>query len=122
MFANYDYSNFPEVNVLFNGEPNNNYDFQLFLDQWLQLYKDKREFTFIFNMKDISYANPIYCYKLANFISKLKQRDIQYLQSTTFINMNLLMNKLLEFIFFIQTPVSRVIIKYNDGYTKEIYP
>ena len=51
MFANYDYSNFPEVKVTFEGTIKETSDFTLFIDQWKELYNDKREFTFLFDMK-----------------------------------------------------------------------
>jgi len=122
MFAVYEYENFPEVKVILNGAPENESEFQLFLDQWLKLYEDKQNFSFIFDTKDISYANPTYCYKIANFISELKKRDVQYLQSTTIMNMNSFMNKLLELVFYIQSPIAPVTIIYEDGSTKVINP
>ena len=73
-------------------------------------------------MKDISYANPKYCYRIANFIEEFKKRDIQYLQSTTIINMNSFINKLLELVFYIQRPIATVSIIYEDGTVKVIDP
>jgi len=122
MFAIYEYSNFPEVKVTFNGGPKDDSDFQLFLDQWEKLYEDKNNFTFTFDMKNISYANPKYCYRIANFISELKKKEIQYLLSTTIINFNSLINKLIELVFYIQKPIARVSIVYEDGTIKIIDP
>ena len=73
-------------------------------------------------MKDISYAHPTYCYMVAHFINELKQNKIHYLLSTTFIHMNSIMNKLVELVFLIQTPVAPVSIIYSDGSVKVINP
>ena len=41
MFANYDYTEFPEVKVTFDGVINDENDFTLFIDQWRKLYEDQ---------------------------------------------------------------------------------
>ena len=46
MFANYDYTEFPEVKVTFDGSINNETDFTLFIDQWRNLYEDQQELLF----------------------------------------------------------------------------
>ncbi len=115
MFAIYDYSNFPEVNVSFNGIITNENDFLLFIEAWNQLYNDKREFTFIFDMKNIGLINPKYCFKMALFISDLKKQKKQYLLKSKIINVNKIMNILLRITFTIQSPVAPVEIYNNDN-------
>ena len=113
MFANYDYTEFPEVKVTFDGSINNETDFTLFIDQWRNLYEDKNYFTFLFDMSGMGYVNPKYCYKMALFISELKRQDIQYLTSTRIINVNRYLYYLLQLIFALQGPVAPVTIVYN---------
>ena len=115
MFARYDYSNFPEVRVFFTGSINTEEDFTLFTDQWIKLYKDKQNFTFLFDMKDITMVNPRYCYKMALFINKLKQESTQYLTYSKIIHINNYISYLLYIIFSIQKPVAPVDIVSNDG-------
>ena len=79
MFANYDYTEFPEVKVTFDGSINDENDFTLFINQWRKLYEDQINFTFLFDMSGMGYVNPKYCYKMTQFISELKGGDIQYL-------------------------------------------
>lgn len=122
MFANYDYSEFPEVKVIFKGGINNENDFLLFINQWKQLYKDKKKFTFLFDMKDISYVNPIYSYKMSSFISDLKKEPIQYLLQSKIINVNKFINFLLSIIFYIQAPVAPVYIECIDGTSYSVIP
>ena len=111
MFANYYYSNFPEVKVTFEGTIKDKSDFTLFIDQWKELYNDKREFTFLFDMEGMGIVNPKYCFSMAEFIEELKQEPIQYLQKSTFINTNTFIRGLLKIIFAIQSPVAPVEIK-----------
>ena len=108
MFAIYDYSNFPEVKVSFSGTIKDNSDFSLFTNQWEQLYEDKKEFTFLFDMKDMGIVNPVYSYYMAMFIESIKKKPIQYLQKSTFINTNSLIRGLLKLIFAIQEPVAPI--------------
>ena len=73
MFARYDYSEFPEVRVFFTGSINTEEDFTLFTEQWIKLYDDKKDFFFIFDMENIGFIHPTYCYKMAQFISELNK-------------------------------------------------
>jgi hypothetical protein len=122
MLALYDYSKFPEVKVTFKGNLTNESEFLLFCEQWKQLYKDKREFTFIFDMKDIGYVYPFYCYKMSTFISELKKEQTQYVTSSTIINVNTYMKYLLHVIFSIQKPVAPVYIHTQDGTISVVTP
>ena len=115
MFALYNYSNFPEVKVTFKGTINNEMDFKLFIEQWKDLYKDEKQFNFIFDMEDIGLVNPLYSYKMAAFISELKKEPIQYLTHSKIINVNSFMKYLLYIVFNIQSPVAPVEILCKDG-------
>ena len=122
MFANYDYNKFPIVKVTFNGTIINEQDFILFTEQWLQLYEDKKEFTFIFDVKDIGLINPYWSYKVATFISQLKEQPKQYLRSSKIIHANSFTMYLLWLVFTIQVPVSIVTLVSNDNIETIIYP
>jgi hypothetical protein len=122
MFALYEYSNFPEVKVIFKGDLINESDFFLFCEQWNQLYKDKQEFTFTFDMKEIGYIHPIYCYKMSSFISELSREPIQYLRSSKILHVSIYVKYLLHIIFTIQKPVAPVYIHTNDGSISVVTP
>ena len=115
MFCIYNYQDFPNVNVTFHGSIHSESDFALFTDQWKQLYEDKKEFTFIFDMKNIGLINPYWSYRVASFISELKKQPIQYLTESTIINVNTFTGYLLQIVFSVQSPVAPVIIKLNNG-------
>jgi hypothetical protein len=115
MFATYDYTKSPEVKVTFHGNINIEQDFTDFTKQWYDLYEKKTNFTFLFDMSDISMISPFYCYKMAFFIHDLKQQPIQYLQSSKIYNINSFIYGLLRLIFAIQSPVAPVTILYDDS-------
>ena len=122
MFANYDYSKFPEVKVVFQGGIKDENDFLLFINQWKELYKDKQGFTFLFDMKDMGLVNPIYCYKMSSFITELKKEPKQYLIRSKIINVNRTINFLLYIIFYIQSPVASVDIECMNGTNYSVIP
>ena len=122
MFATYDYTKSPEVKVTFHGNINIEQDFTEFTKKWeiamhgySHLYEKKTNFTFLFDMSDISMISPFYCYKMAFFIHDLKQQPIQYLQSSKIYNINSFIYGLLRLIFAIQSPVAPVTILYDDS-------
>ena len=47
MFYSFNKENFPVVKVIFNGSPESDDDFQLFLNEWLSLYYEKKNLFFI---------------------------------------------------------------------------
>ena len=122
MFCRYDYSDFPEVRVVFNGIILNELDFSLFIEQWIKLYEDKKEFTFIFDMKDMGLNHPYWAYRVASFISEMKKYPKQYLQSSKIINVSTFVRYLLQIVFSVQSPLAPVIIIQNDGTETLINP
>jgi hypothetical protein len=114
MFANFDFSKFPIVIVNFNENIENNLDFQNFLDIWLSLYDDKKEFIFIFNTVNVGFPPIKYCFKMASFIKKIRRRNPQYLKRSIIIVKNQRVINLLNFIFFMQPPVAPVNLTYDN--------
>ncbi len=115
MFAEYNYNEFPYVRVKFSNTIENNEDFDSFLAGWIDLYNQKKNFTFIFDTTNVGFVNPKYCIKMAMFIHNLKQREIQYLQQSFIIVSSKIVERLLELIFFLQKPVAPVYIINNQN-------
>ena len=110
MFANYNFDKFPLVFINFSEKINSEEEFDEFLKQWLLLYQNKRNFNFIFdtrNMKDIDIK---YCFKMALFIKKLRKEKIHFLQSSFILVNNNYIQKLLDLLFMLQSPVAPVYI------------
>lgn len=122
MFATFDKSSFPIVKVVFEEGPNSDEEFDNFTNEWLELYNQKINFTFLFDT--INMRNPAYKYtiKMSQFIKRLKREEIQYLEkSIILINTNKI-KYMLDFIFLIQKPVAPVYIyNINNGPTSSIY-
>ena len=119
MFANYNFDKFPLVFINFSEKINSEEEFDEFLKQWLLLYQNKRNFNFIFdtrNMKDIDIK---YCFKMALFIKKLRKEKIHFLQSSFILVNNNYIQKLLDILFMLQSPVAPVYIWRTNIKEKE---
>ena len=114
MWAIYDYSDFPLINVKFNENINSDEEFGDFLNKWKLLYENKKKFEFIFDTKNCGYINPKYCLTISNFIKKIKKEKIQYLKKSTIYIYNKVIWYLLKCILSIEKPVAPVYIIYID--------
>ena len=113
MFFNFDYSNLKTKSIIYVdliGNLTDNDEFKSFTDQWLDLYKLKTKFIFIFNTDKIEYVHPKFCLTMSMFIYKLKKRETQYLNMSIFIIKNEYIKKLLYYILFLQSPISDIYI------------
>lgn len=113
MFSEYDRSSFPLVKVKIIGIPSDN-DFDEFLRQWLQLYEEMNEFSFLFDIRELGNVSLKYCMKMSLFIYKLRKKEHQYLQKSVIVLNDNKIQRLLDFIFAIQSPVADVFI-YNNN-------
>tara|TARA_X000000950_G_C13638440_1_gene546542 strand:+ start:294 stop:737 length:444 start_codon:yes stop_codon:yes gene_type:complete len=117
MFANFDNTDFPYIKVKMSGVPENDNDFQNFLNQWLELYNNQKDFTFIFDTLDVGLPHIKYSIKMSQFIKNLKKKEYQYLQkSIILINSNKIKH-MLDFIFLLQPPVAPVYIHNYDSHS-----
>ena len=115
MWANYDYTHFPLINVTFNENINNDKEFEDFLNEWKSLYEKEKKFEFIFDTKNCLYINPKYCINVSYFIKKLKKEENQYLKKSTIYVYNKVIWYLLKLIFSIETPIAPVYIIYINN-------
>ena len=115
MWATYDYTHFPLINVSFNENINSDDEFEDFLNEWKLLYENKKNFEFIFDTKNCGYINPKYCFSMSYFIKKLKKEKIQYLKKSTIYVYHKFIWYLLKLIFVIERPVAPVYIIYINN-------
>ena len=118
MFAIYDMSNFPDVNVKLENTINNQDDFNNFINNWLLLYSFEKDFTLTFDTKDVGFIHPKYALFMAIFIKTIKDKykNKQYLKHSTIYVYNYYVFYLLKLIFSIEKPVATVkLINYNDN-------
>lgn len=109
MWATFDKSNLPLVNVKLNGEINAEY-FNDFIAQWVNLLQKKEQFYFIFNTENCGYINVKYLFKIAVFIKKIKALPEQYLQRSIIMLNNSALRSLLKLLFSIQSPSAPVYV------------
>tara|TARA_Y100000992_G_scaffold302444_1_gene276626 strand:- start:2129 stop:2512 length:384 start_codon:yes stop_codon:yes gene_type:complete len=108
MFFNYNLTNFPIVYVDLSGNINNDEDFKLFTENWLNLYANKKDFYFIFNTKNLLGAKIKYVFYMAVFIKKIKSFKKQYLISSKILLYNNYIYNLAKFIFYIEKPIAPI--------------
>lgn len=114
MFAQFDNSKFPLVQVNLAKTIESNEDFQNFLDEWMKYYSEKKEFTFIFDTSDVGFPSIKYCFKMSSFIKKLRGEEKQYLQKSIIIVKSKTVMRLLNLIFFLQAPVAPVVMTEDE--------
>ena len=123
MFANYNFNLFPIVIVDFDNSEINDYQFDLFLNNWESIYNLNKSFTLIFNTSNMSIPNLKYCFKMSMFIKKIRNFNPQYLEKSIIIVKNKTISNMLEFIFYLQPPVAPVYITNSskDIIMNELY-
>ena len=110
MWATFDYTKYETetiVKVEFSNEIND-VSFDAFLNEWIQLYEAKRDFSFIFDTTQVGFVTLKYSVRMSSFIGKLKKCPYQYLQKSIFIVNNKFVEHMLHFIFMIQRPVAPI--------------
>ena len=113
MFARIDKSKFPEVRVTFSDDIDET-SFNDFLNEWRNLYLDKKYFSFVFDATEMGFPPLSYSYLMVQFLQSMKSQKEHYLKNSTIIIANDYIIYLLNFIFAIEQPVSDVIVINNE--------
>ena len=108
MFAQYNYDNFPIIFVEFSENINSETEFDQFLNEWLILYHNGRDFSFIFDTRNMKNISPKYAIKMTLFIKSLRKQPYHYLQKSLILVNNKHIKRLLDFVFTLQSPVAPV--------------
>ena len=114
MWAEYFELGFPIVQVQMKGTIKDDEDFYNFTNGWLEYYKKKQDFVFIFDTTDVGFVNIKYAFKMANFVKELKKQEIQYLKHSIIVTDNWWTKFLLKIIFMLQSPVCS--IEYHSDF------
>lgn len=120
MFARIDKSKFPEVRVTFSDDIDET-SFNDFLNEWRNLYLDKKYFSFVFDATEMGFPPLSYCYLMVQFLQSMKSQKEHYLKNSTIIISNDYIIYLLNFIFTIENPISDVVVINNEGVTLNEY-
>lgn len=114
MFASIDKSNFPVVRVTFSDDIDET-SFNDFLNEWRQLYREKKEFSFIFDTINMGFPPISYCYLMIQFLQSMKSQKKHYLKNSTIIVPNDYLIYLLNVIFMVESPISDVTVINSEG-------
>ena len=118
MFAQYNYDNFPVVFVTFSESINSETEFDQFLNEWLLLYHNRRDFSFVFDTRNMKNIPIKYAIKMTLFIKNLRKEPYHYLQKSLILVNDKYIKRLLDFVFTLQSPVAPVYlwqINSNDS-------
>lgn len=118
MFATFDTSLYPRINIFLDGAIENDDDYRSFVTQWENSYLNNiRKFTFVINTLkyNASISDLRYSFRLSAFINSIKEKrkqDRKYnrLQRSIIIVNSTLVRYLLETVFFFQQPLAPVYI------------
>ena len=108
MFAEYNYDNLPVVFVTFSESINSETEFDQFLNEWLILYHNRRDFSFIFDTRNMKNIHIKYAIKMTLFIKNLRKQPYHYLQKSLILVNDKNIKRLLDFVFTLQSPVAPV--------------
>lgn len=108
----FDKSKFPDIYVTINSMKND-YEYNLFLNQWDNLYQEyNQEFNLFIETKNLSINNIslFHSYKIPSFIKNIKNNKPKLLKKTiiNIYNKNIL--NIFKMIFSIQKPIAYVYI------------
>ena len=85
--------------------------FEELLQLWLRYYELGTEFHFLFETRFLEKLPPLsYCFKMALFIYNLKKKPRQFLKQSTILVEKQGIMRMLDFIFWVQSPVAPVLI------------
>ena len=118
MFAEFNYNNFPIVFVTFSENINSENEFDQFLNEWLILYHNRQDFSYIFDTRNMKNISPKYAIKMTLFIKNLRKEPYHYLQKSLILVNDKHIKRLLDFVFTLQSPVAPVYlwhINSNDS-------
>lgn len=113
MWCNIDKTNFPIIKISFNAEKQIESEFDEFLQEWIKLYDEEKEFYFIFDTCELGMLNVKYAYKMSKFIKEIKKRDKQFLKKSLIIVKNQYISFLLNIVFSLTKPVANVYLFSN---------
>ena len=108
MFAEYNYDNLPVVFVTFSESINSENEFDQFLTEWLLLYHNAEDFSFIFDTRNMKNISIKYAIKMTLFIKSLRKQPYHYLQKSLILVNDKHIKRLLDFVFTLQSPVAPV--------------
>ena len=124
MFAFFDDKLFPKIFITFNDNITNE-SWKQFTDKWISYDKRETPYTFIFDTEGLGMPLIKYAWEMTVFINGLKKRkkveNNVYLSKSIIICNNSYQRFLLEWIFYIQSPVAPVYIVKNNDEATQLY-
>lgn len=120
MFFEVDTSNLPLFEISLY-DIDNIGAFNKFTEFWENIHSKNKKYYFLFDTKDMSSPSPNYCMKMANFIKKLKQHDVNPLVFSIICIKTSMIRQMASLVFKITPPMSPVYIVKNRETGLQVY-
>lgn len=114
MFVIFDEKEYPMVSVKFGKEIHTDDEYDNFITKWKEINNRRKHYNFIFDVRELESVSMKYVLKLIGHLIQLKCEPIHYLQETHLLINSEYVYNILQYIFKVFTPISRVKIYYND--------
>ncbi len=115
-FYQFDYTNFPEVKVIFLRDIMQN-EIDGFFEEWMSIYNFKRDFHLIFDVTNLNSAPIKYVYRLVTFINNLKKQKPQLLKySIIIINNSTIMKFIMNMAMTLTSPAADLYLYWKKPY------
>ena len=113
-FYKFDYSDFPNVKIMFKSDVVNS-QVDDFFSEWLAIYDFNQDFNILFDVTQVKKPTFKMACKMIRFIKKLRKQIPQLFRNSFIICPNsTFMKFLFKFVFTLSKPVSRVYVYWND--------
>jgi len=89
--------------------------FDEFLVFWKNLYNSQIKFCFLFDTTTLTKASIEYCYRFANFLKQMKERETQYLDYSIIIITNKWIRWWFNFLLKIERPLAKIYVVKNKN-------
>ena len=121
MFVNFELDKFPLVLVKFGSTISGQEDLDIFFNQWLQFYQDRKHFTYLLDTSECGKIGISYCRYIAKNISQIKKEKEHFLERTIVIISSKWITYLMKFLFTLIKPVAPVYIVQDSETALELY-
>jgi hypothetical protein len=114
MFVKFTEKDYPNISVTFGKDIHTDDEYNHFIQKWTEINNRRNKYNFIVDARELESVSMKYTLKLISHLIQLKCEPVHYLQEThLLINSDYVYN-LLQYIFKVITPLSKVHIYYND--------
>ncbi len=115
MWATYNYDNLPTINVTISGVIENDNEFNMFIQHWIELFNSNNDFNFYFDTINCGLIHIKYAVWMAFWIKRFKWKRYKNLKFSKILVSHNSVLYLLRLIFYIEPPIAPVEVIYKQN-------